>query len=957
MLTVPAGALSSAVPLSVQCDGPAPAGFASASALCHFAPDGTRFALPVAVQFAVTGDAAGAAVWWSREGGEGYDPLPTTFSAGGATALVTHFSLGFVGRRTGDGALDASLDATADASVDPTTDAPPDAPPDASMDATMDASIDAAVDAAVDAAIDAPGDVPVDAPVGTAAAPRAVGPRSGSRAISNRPLVRWSLPAGVTTARLIFCRNHAMTTGCVGTDVAGVQGQPATALPPAVWFWGLRGVSGGLAGAALSAVWRLTVPSGAGAAQGFWGGDYDANGDGYADLLDPRSSSGLTVDVLLGGPGGVSAARVVRVPQPLTGNVGTSTSGAGDFDGDGYTDLAFVAARGRLLVLRGSASGPVGPITTVATDLAVSPLPVVASDLNGDGRDDAVVGSTLWFPGSAAGLTAAGARTGFDGIQLPGDLDGDGFNDLLGRAPTGSGWRVVRGAAAGPDFAASTAFDGVPRPAGDSNNDGFADVFVGDLLRYGSAAGLAPANASSPRAGVAVTGDGISPLQNFVADVDGDGDDDVLVGAGRLWLVRGDPAGRLETRGSTYEREVAFGGDLDGDGQIDLWRSDGVYPGPLDLGAIGSAVTRLTQRADGAQVAVASLGDANGDGRADLAIGPGPGEAVLRFFAGTATGFAAPVAMAVPPLAAAAHVVAAGDLDRDGLADLALSAGPATVRVIYGARTNLGTRTRDLAAGTATTGLAVPIAPGDVDGDGNRDLVLVPGGDATRVLLYRGTPTGPSSASTDVVVSFTDTRLRLGRVNAVGAAGDLNGDHLADVVFDIDVNGSIGFNDAVAFYGSATGLAMGPRLGTNAFGSNARVAPGPLGDVDGDGRSEVMVSGTTRGIEASGGPDFTGGIAVPAGDFDGDGVDDVLYQQGASLEVRAGGTGPGPLTRVLRRWPVSSLSTATRYPQPLTAVPDLDGDHHPEVVVWEGDGTLLLYSLIPAAQAGWRPLP
>jgi hypothetical protein len=120
-IDVPPGALATSVALSVTPSSEEPpAGYALVSSFYRFEPEGTTFAVPVAVHFqtdATEATVPGASVHWSLPGG-GYEAIATTWSGSTASAQVTHFSAGFVGlvatadggasdRSTVDGAAEA----------------------------------------------------------------------------------------------------------------------------------------------------------------------------------------------------------------------------------------------------------------------------------------------------------------------------------------------------------------------------------------------------------------------------------------------------------------------------------------------------------------------------------------------------------------------------------------------------------------------------------------------------------------------------------------------------------------------------------------------------------------------------------------------------------------------------------------------------------------------------------
>ncbi|MEU0834369.1 FG-GAP repeat protein [Streptomyces sp. NPDC005969] len=335
----------------------------------------------------------------------------------------------------------------------------------------------------------------------------------------------------------------------------------------------------------------------------------DLDGDGYADLVIGASGedAGTVTDagsltVIWGGPKGLSGAGSVRlaVGDGTYDRLG-STVRAGDFDGDGDMDVVVVEDYLDLRVLSGpfgrdgSAQGTVRITDTDGMRL----LDLAAGDINGDGVTDlaAVVNSLdefdwrhiVYWTGTKAGLTAPRAVKGAKGYWLEGgesldigDVNNDGIEDIVvGRAvdgydsdldiPTANGGMItyVPGTRSGPVGTRARVFNqdsaGIPGVA--ENNDAFGDSVQ-------------------------------------VADINGDGYDDVSIGVPGEGFDGKSQAGSVVTL-----RGTALG--LTGKGAKSYSQDTSGVPGVAENNDRFGAATKLV--------------DTNADGRAELIVGA-PGE-------------------------------------------------------------------------------------------------------------------------------------------------------------------------------------------------------------------------------------------------------------------------------------------------------------------------------------------
>ncbi len=586
----------------------------------------------------------------------------------------------------------------------------------------------------------------------------------------------------------------------------------------------------------------------------------------------------------------------------------------------------------------------------------VAPPLLVASAKREDTEEDGtIVISTGWVIAGEESHDQLGAA-----LAGAGDVDGDGFGDVLVGVPREERYltnpgaaRLYLGSAAGlsyevawsfPNVHADAGCGGAVAGAGDVNADGFADVLVG-----------------ASRDSATGTGEGAAYI--FLGGPDG-------LAATPDWSATG-AAG-----GAAFGSTVAGAGDVNGDGMDDLLvgapgAADGgrayLWAGGSGLETDGAWDVGIAR--DGATfgTSVAGLGDVNRDGYADIAVGaPGAGE--VHVFLGSAAGLttAATVLAAPPTDRLGASVSTAGDVDADGYDDIIVglpgaSDGDGEARVYTGGPTGVAAAPLWTGAGTDRSALGASVAGGgDVDADGFADvLVGAPGwtGDIDTegaMLLYRGGSSGPSVRPD---WSREGDAMSMGLGATVAAGGDVDGDGFSEVLGGAP-DDVYHWGWAVLAYGSAAGPGGTHPWSWSAhgaidsyFGYTVAVA----GDLDGDGVEdfaawsfytyEVLVwagsptPGEPATIPSPAGGGIFGVVMANVGDLDGDGsttlavgnpmlTDDLLQQGAVFLFDSARGTLDPLLSRGLE-----GTAYNGGFGRSIAGAGDVTGDGYDDLVI------------------------
>jgi hypothetical protein len=234
-----------------------------------------------------------------------------------------------------------------------------------------------------------------------------------------------------------------------------------------------------------------------------------------------------------------------------------------------------------------------------------------------------------------------------------------------------------------------------------------------------------------------------------------------------------------------------------------------------------------------------AVADFDGDQVADYAFATGGGTAAQVRIINGATGADIVAPTRVLGGFGGGSFIAAGDVNNDGKAELAVGAdaGGLPVALVYSVADG---RLAGLARAVTlhpNARCGVRVAMGDVNGDGTADLIAAAGaGWAPVVRVYDGAALAEGHATLQCPAFFVFGRGLRSGVNV--AAGDVNGDGFDDLIFSQDTGGTTLVRVLAGASGGLTGYQAFYANGLTDRGGIRLVAR----DIDGDGRAEVVTS-------------------------------------------------------------------------------------------------------------------
>jgi hypothetical protein len=482
-------------------------------------------------------------------------------------------------------------------------------------------------------------------------------------------------------------------------------------------------------------------------------------------------------------------------------------------------------------------------------------------------------------------------------VASAGDVNGDGYNDIIIGAPYNNGAASGAGRAyiyfgglnvnTIPDVtlsgdAANLYFGISVSAAGDVNGDGYADVIAGEYGYYnftGRALIFFGGAHMNNLQDVVITGENISDiLGNSVSaagDVNGDGYSDVIIGAynyggiGRAYICFGgsnmDGAPDLfltgEASGDSFGTAVSGAGDVNNDGYSDVLVTANAYNGYTGKAYLyfgGSNMNNTVDitfngqnAGDNFGVSAAYAGDINGDSYSDIIIGAvgfsGNTGSAYIYFGGSNMNNTADVTLYGENSFNyfGNSVSGAGDINGDGYSDVIIgapySSSSAGKAYIYFGGVNMDNTSDISFSGESVNnyfGTSVASA-GDMNGDGFSDVMVGANGNNSytgKAYLYMEGMTGTYFANLTMNGEAANNSF-----GSVASAGDVNGDGYSDVIVGATYFNP-GFAKAYIFYGGSimnniADVILTGDSGVSSFGYSVASA----GDLNGDGYSDVIV--------------------------------------------------------------------------------------------------------------------
>ena len=416
---------------------------------------------------------------------------------------------------------------------------------------------------------------------------------------------------------------------------------------------------------------------------------------------------------------------------------------------------------------------------------------------------------------------------------------------------------------------------------------------------------------------------GVGPRTSGLAtaDLDGDGDLDLVVVNDNhtFSIFANDGAGAFTHRQTLAGWGDLALGDLDGDGDPEVVLAGGATHDVAVYTNAGGTFAFTAGYAVAGTPGWVVLAHLDSDAHLDVAVAANADASVsVLWNAGTGA--------LLPAVRLQGHLstwnLVAGDVNGDGRSDLLTGQFQGTQ---VGVLANLGERAFAPLVGFTTATRTTVLALGDTDDDGDLDLAVTGGVSvappAETVSLWRNAGNGTFTLA---------DRVSGGDEPGNAAFGDLDGDGDADLVVVASASNSVRL---YANAGGHLAAAPDAALGGNSIGDASGATAITHSDLDGDGRDDLIVTQRTqlRVFTRAGAPPAvyaagTFSTDVAAGDMDGDGDRDVVLVDRTNDQIatrRNDGTGRLTLPEV----------RSTCHEPRAVSLADMDGDGDLDAVV------------------------